>query len=1068
MIPAPRTQAPAETALVPELVARQAARTPGATAVLADGVRMSYGELDRRSAGLAGRLRELGAGPEAPVGILLGRSGDLVVALLAVLRAGAPYLALDAGAPQSRLDALVTASGTRLILCDPATSKAGAATGAAVVRPAESGEPVAVRPAEAGEPVAVRAGLDGQDAAYILHTSGSTGTPKGVVVPHQGLAAMVNGTADLLRLTPEDRVLHRTPLVFDAHVWEIFAPLIRGAAVVLAPDADRDPATVLHTITEQQVSVVQAVPTIWRQMVLEDGWDRCTTLRALVSGGERLSTELADRLAELSGAEVWNVYGPTECTVNATAYRFTPGAAAGDVPIGRPLPRTRVLVTDTAGTPVGIGVPGELLIGGVQLARGYLHRPDQTAERFVPDPIAQDGSRLYRTGDRVRWRADGQLEYLGRIDEQLKVNGVRLEPAEVEAALLGHPGVAAAAVAPYTAAGDTQQLAAYVVRAPGAERDVPLDVLLRGHLIERLPSTHLPALFVELDDIPRTTSGKTDRRALPHPLAAPTADQTPAAGDRTAPSTAAQLLIAEAWRDLLKPADDLAVQDDFFRLGGTSLQLTRLVTRLRATTGREVTLQSLLGATTLAAQAELIDGAAATPQAPIARADRSRGLPLSYEQRRLWFMDKLNPASPEWVAGLLLKLPADATREHAETALNALIARHEALRTAYTEEAGEPRQHILPEVRVELPETGTDRDALPGHLVTLLGRGFALDGTEPLLRARLFDLGDGRRIVAVALHHITTDGWSTAVLEREFAELIGAAVRGTEPVLPQLAVQYADYAVWQREHLTDAAVADELAHWREVLDGLEPLELPTDRPRPAVRDGRGSIVPFTVPAATARRLDEVARQAGTTRFAVVLTAFATVLARHTGQWDIPVGTPVAGRGRAELDGVVGFFLNNVVLRCRLDPAQDFARAVAGAGEVTKDAFAHQELPFDLLVDALVPDRDLSRTPLFQVAVDLHDEDFNGPVDEDFETIRQLWRITHTDLTLLLRPDRDGGLTGGLEFATSLFDETTARRLADHLGRLLAAAVQAPATPLDDLDMVPTQELERLDAWGSGG
>ncbi|CAL9614302.1 Linear gramicidin synthase subunit B [Streptomyces sp. enrichment culture] len=1069
MIPAQRTDAPATTVLVPELVGRHAVLTPDAVAVVAGRLRMTYGELDRRSAQLARHLRSLGAGPDVPVGVLLDRGPDLVVGLLAVWRADAAYLALDAGQPQSRLDALINGSGTRLVLCGWAGRAAVTATGAVPVVAEELTAELDALPAiDTGTAPAPG------NAAYILHTSGSTGRPKGVVVSHEAITSLVTSTVRQLTLTADDRVLHRTALVFDAHVWEIFAPLAAGGAVILAPAGQHDPATLVRVIGEHGVTVTQVVPSILRLMVAEDGWQRCEALRAVVSGGEQLQAELVQQLRVLADVEVWNVYGPTECTINATAHRFDPAQQTGPVPIGRPLPRTRVLVVDASDTPVGVGIPGELLIGGVQLARGYLGRPGHTAEHFVPDPIAKDGSRLYRTGDRVRWRADGVLEYLGRIDDQIKVNGVRVEPGEIEAALATHPDVTGAAVAAYRTPDGERRLAAYVVAredTSGTEPTAPLDTRLRAHLLELLPSTHLPTRFVELASLPLNRNGKVDRRALPDPL---TVEDTSGARDGAEPATLSELLVAEAWRELLGSATHeraLTTADDFFRLGGTSLQLTKLVTRLRAATGRDVTLRSLLSATMLREQAALLDDAGAAGGAPdgepIRPVGRTCGVPLSYGQRRLWFMDRLNPASPEWVAGLLLKLPAGAGRAEAEQALNTLVARHEALRTHYAEADGEPRQFVHSVLHIDVPEIATSRDELPARLAELLGRGFPLDGEEPLLRAALLDPGDGVRILAVAMHHITTDGWSTAVLEREFQQIVAAAARGERPVLPELPVQYADYAAWQHERLTDDVVERELAHWRAVLDGHEPLSLPADRPRPAVRDGRGSIVPFTVSARTLETLDAIGRRNGATRFATVLTAFATVLARYSGQWDIPVGTPVTGRGRPELDGVVGFFLNNVVLRCALDPALGFEEAVARTAAVTRDAFAHQDLPFDLLVDELVPDRDLSRTPLYQVAVDLHDEDFNGAVDDDFETIRRMWRITHTDLTLLLRPGPDGTLTGGLEYATALFDEATAERLAASLGHALEAAVASSATRLDSLDLLPLGDLERLARWGTG-
>ncbi|MFE4749735.1 amino acid adenylation domain-containing protein [Streptomyces mirabilis] len=1049
MFPESRTDASADAAqLTPVLVGRQASLTPEAIAVEHGRQRMTYAELDARSNRLAHLLRAQGAGPDLPVGVRLARGLDLVVGLLAIWRAGAAYLPLDTEAPRSRTSALIAASGTALVLTDARGSAAVTDAGARPVVPEDLAAELREQPADA--PVT---GVHSTNAAYVLHTSGSTGTPKGVVVSHAGIANRIGWAVRQHELSTADRVLQKTALVFDAHVWEVFAPLVSGGTLVLAPaGAERDPAALVRAVGEHRITVLQVVPSVLRLLVAEDGWQKCGALRLVCSAGEPLHAELAHRLRAVSDAELWNTYGPTECSIDVTAHRFDPAQLTGPVPIGRPIEKMRVLVVDASGSPVGVGVPGELLAGGAGVARGYLGRPGQTAERFVPDPFAKDGSRLYRTGDRVSWRADGVLEYLGRMDDQVKVNGVRIEPAEVEAQLAAHPAIAGAVVRPYAAADGAKRLAAYyVIREPVAETE------LRGHLLERLPSTHVPAALIELESFPLGPTGKVDRRALPSPDAV----AEPAG---TAPATEAELLVAEAWRSVLD-FGPLTTSSDFFRGGGTSLQLTRVAARLRAGTGRDISLRVLLGAPTLAGHAALLTAAAGEDAAPVRPVSREGGLPLSYGQRRLWFMDKMHPASPEWVAGLLLKVPAGTASELVGRALDTLVARHEALRTRYAEVDGEPRQFIEAPTGVPIRAITTGREGLPAVLAELLGTGFRLDGGE-LLRAAHITLDDDSELLAVAMHHITTDGWSTAVLEREFHQVLAALTVGEQPVLPQLAVQYADFAAWQQERLTGEAVGRELTHWRAVLDGHQPLALPTDHPRPAVRDGRGGITPVTIDAGTLAAVDTIAREHGTTRFTVLLTAYATVLARHSGQWDLPVGTPVAGRERPELDGVVGFFLNNVVLRCVLDGELGFNDAVARVAAITRDAFSHQDLPFDLLVDELAPDRDLSRTPLYQAAFDLHGEDFNGTVDGDTETVRRMWRITHTDLTLLLRPAADGTLVGGLEYATSLYEEATAARLAAGLTTLLASATADPDRALGALDLLTPGEHAELTRWGT--
>ncbi|EDY51700.1 dimodular nonribosomal peptide synthetase [Streptomyces clavuligerus] len=1068
----------AESPLIPELIARQAALDPDAVAVVAGRERLTYGELHRRAELAAHRLRQLGAGPDTPVGVRHGRGFDLVVGLLAIWRAGSAYLPLDPEAPQARLRALIDRSGTRLVLCEADQADAVTAAGARAVVPAHLVDDPSRGPGQRAD-LPPAPSLHRHNTAYVLHTSGSTGEPKGVMVSHEGAGNLIRWMVDHFGFGPGTRVLHRTPLIFDAHVWEVFAPLAAGGTLVLADaGAERDPAALVRAVAEHGVTTLQVVPSILRLMVAEDGWDRCHALRQVLSGGEQLHAELAQRLRALVDVDVWNTYGPTECSVNATAHRFDPAQSEGPVPIGRPIPGTRVLVVDATGTPVGIGVPGELLIGGAGLARGYLGRPGQTADRFVPDPYAKDASRLYRTGDRVRWTPDGVLEYLGRTDDQIKVNGVRIEPGEIESHLLDHPQVVMGTVLPYRVDDGGKRLAAYVVPASD---DAPeqIEQTLRRYLLERLPASHLPSRFLFLDRLPIGPTGKVDRKALPDPAAdsaatgadatvtGPAADSAGASASGPAGSGEALALVADIWRDVLG-VTEAAPGDDFFRLGGTSLQIALLATRLRAA-GQDITLYDLLSNPTLAAQAALLDLA---PEAPAPGTDiprlapetRAKGVPLSPGQRRMWFLDRLNPGSPEWVAGLLLRLPEGADLPVVREALGILTDRHEALRTRYTEVGGEPAQFVRASVETPLTTVNCTRAELPAELKTLMGTGFPLDGEGPLLRGTVYRVDGGPRLLVLAMHHITTDGWSSRILEDDFHRTVDALLRGERPELPELPVQYADYAAWQQERLTSGTVEREVAHWRGVLAGVEPLSPPTDHPRPPMRDGRGSIAPLQVPAATVRALDSVAQELGTTRFAVVLTALATVLARYTGQWDVPVGAPVAGRGRPELDGVVGFFLNTVVMRCRLEPELGFTEAVRRTAEVTKDALAHQELPFDLLVDELAPKRDLSRTPLYQVAFDLHGEDFNAPDDEDLEILHRMWHLAHTDLTLLLRPQPDGSLVGGLEYATSLYEHSTATALVAALGQVLESAAAEPRGRLDRLALLGSDETRRLDRW----
>ncbi|MGV9319654.1 amino acid adenylation domain-containing protein [Streptomyces sp. NPDC003660] len=1041
--------------LLPERFAEQAFRTPHAVAVVDGDRAVTYEELDRASARMARCLRDLGAGPETLVGVGLPRGLDLVVALLGVWRAGAGYVPFDPDQPPARLSGLIRDSGADLVLAAPELEATVLEGGARRVDPRELPE-TGDAPGDG-----LAAGPD--NVAYAIFTSGSTGRPKAVVITHAGIARRVGWTVERHGLGPGERVLQKTTVGFDAAGWEIFAPLVCGGTVVLAPaGAERDPAALLRAVGDFGVTVLQVVPSVLRLLAAEKGWERCGALRLLFSAGEPLHAELVARVREKvgEGVEVWNTYGPTECSIDVTAQHADPSVGTGAVPIGRPLPGTRLLVLDTNGAPVPVGVPGELYVGGPQVARGYVGRPDLTAERFVPDPYATEpGARLYRTGDQVRWRADHTLEYRGRLDDQVKVNGVRIEPAEIEAALAAHPSITGAAVTAHPAEDGGKRLVAHLTASAAVDA-----AGLRVFLAERLPDSHVPSFFRTLDAFPQLPNGKVDRAALPGPEEIAAARQP----EYTAPRDAAEAMVADVWAELLSK-ERVGAFDDFFALGGTSLQLTRLAARLRAVSSEKVSLRGLFGATTVEAQARMLTapGAPPTPahdESGILPVPRSGALPLSSGQRRLWFLDRMNPGSPEWVAPLFLRLPAELAPEVVGRALNVLGARHEPLRTRYIAEGGEPRQIIDAPgaARAELRVEDAGRAELPALFGEQFARGFDL-AEGPLWRALLVRLPGEDSLLLLTLHHITCDGWSTVVLDRELRELCAAYQDGREPRLPAPAVQYADFGAWQHTRLTEEVVERELAHWRTALDGIATLDLPADRPRPAVRDPRGSMVPVRVPADTAAGLAELGRAHGATPFMTLLTVYATLLARYSGQWDVPVGTPVAGRVRPETENMVGFFLNSLVVRCTLSAELTFSEALRRVRDAARTAFVHQELPFERLVEELQPERDLSRTPLYQAAFDLHSEGVTSVVtdDADLAAFTEAWQVAKTDLSLFMRQTPEGALDGVLEYATSLFERATAERMAGHFVTLLDQVVRHPGAPLGELELLGDEERSRL-------
>ncbi|MCP2242198.1 non-ribosomal peptide synthetase [Lentzea aerocolonigenes] len=1005
-------------ALLPELFTRQVERTPDAVAVVDDDGELTYAELDRESGRLAAALLAAGHGTGAMVGVRMRRCTGLAVAVWGIWKAGAAYVPLDPNHPASRVEGIIADTGCRLVLTEQDVSAL-----------TDGRQPVG--------PVAVTA----DDAAYVTYTSGSTGRPKGAVVTHGNVANRVRTTIVGRDLGPADRWLQKSALSFDASVTELFCPPVSGGVVVMAPDgAERDSAMMLAAVVRHRATVLQLVPSVLRMLVTDPLLRRCTSLRFLTTGGELLHYELCRQVwDQLPDVEIWNTYGPAECAVEQSEHLCDRTRTEGPVPIGRPIDGCHLIVVDDRGELAPVGVPGELWVGGVQVGRGYLGRPELTADRFVPDPVGPPGSRVYRSGDRVRWREDGLLEWLGRTDNQLKISGVRIEPAEVESALLGHPRVASCAVLAVVFGGE-KRLVAYA-----AGSDVPGPAELRAYLRDRLPDYLIPTVFVPLSSMPLTVGAKIDRSAL---RAIDLAVHTTAASDAPL-ETDAERLVAGLWQELLG-VDGVGADDDFFQLGGHSLLITRLADGLRAASGRQVEVRQLFTATTVRAQAELLSRAGEeNPAAPREPGDRSL---LSFGQQRLWVLDKLTPGTWEYVVPVFLRVPPSAATDTVRRALDELVARHEVLRTRYPARLGEPRQVIDPPGPVELRIADGPAAQDVEEFRTELGRGFDLEH-GPVLRALLIRPGAEDTRLLLTVHHIAVDGHSVTVLSDEFARLCA----GEE--LPPVPLQYADHAAWQRAALTGELASAQLEHWREDLADLPPLELPTDRPRAAGRRSDGAALDFVLPPEVAGPLLEAGRRHGATAFMTLLTAYGVLLGRYQRGWDFAVGTPVAGRTREETRATVGFFLNSLVLRNRIRPHHTFADALARTREVSTAAFANSDIPFERVLEEVQPDRDLSRTPLFQAIFDLHEGDLATTTAADDEAMGEIWRTAKTDLTLIMRRHADGSLQGILEYATALFDEATIRGIADNYTRLAAALVSSPDTPVGLLPMIGETEFD---------
>ncbi len=1069
-----------------------ARRTPEAAALAAGGERLSYRELAARAAALAGRLQRLGVGAESIVGLASERSVERIVGLLGIVLAGGAYLPLDPADPAERLALLVADAGARAVVTHGGLWRL-ALPGLAVVDLSAPGDGAV----EEGSPalqLASPAGLDAANLACVVYTSGSTGRPKGVAVTHRGVLRLIEG-ADYVRLSPAERIAQVSTPIFDTATFEIWGALLSGACLVMPPPGILSVEALKRFVREERVSVLWLTAGLFRQVV-ESGLGELAgvrQLRQLLAGGDALSVPHVERaLAELPGCRLIDGYGPTENSTFSCCHGMGgPAGVAerleGSVPIGRPIAGStaHVLASDLAAVPLG-GI-GELWLGGEGLARGYWGDAAKTAERFLPDPASGErGARLYRSGDRARQLADGRLEFLGRGDRQVKVRGFRVELEEVEAALALVPGVRAAVVEAPADGGGDRRLVAWVV---GEEKPAAL----RAALLARLPEHAVPSLFVPVDELPLTPQGKVDRRALPPP-------ERPAAAGRP-PRGPQEELVAGIFCAVLG-LDEVSAEDDFFALGGHSLLAMQAVSRLRSALGVEVSLAELFAAPTVADLAALAARPAAGESAgdpesvppPIEPSPMTQGAggepitaPLSFAQERLWFLDQLQPGSPLYNIAGAVRLDGPLSAAALAAAFGEVVRRHEALRTRFTARGGEPRQEIdPPPAGVALPvvDLGALAVASAAAAVGRLAAASSLRPFDlaagPLLRLTLLRLGGevgGAQVLLLALHHIVGDGWSIDLLLDEVRALYPAILAGAPSPLAPLPIQYRDFARWQRGWLRGAVLARELAHWRVALAGApEALELATDRPRPPLPSNRGGEVVRELPPALATALDRLGRRAGATRFMTLLAAFAALLARTAGTADVIVGSPVAGRGRLEVERLIGFFVNTLVLRAEsaADTPADALDLLARWRRAALAAYGHQDVPFERLVDELRPARDLSRHPLFQVLISLEEpravvQTLGGALGGASEGTLGGVAMTPLDiaeptakfdLTLVVRRSGDG-LRLVLDYARDLFDHTTVLRLARHLEALLAGLAADPTAAVAALPLLAPAEIHQL-------
>ena len=1003
--------------------------------------------LNARANRLANRLIARGIGPEDVVGVAFPRSLSMIEALLGVLKAGAAYLPIDPAYPRSRVSLMLADARPAVIV----TTRDVAATlpaAAETILCLDDDPPVPLLPQAAAR---VRP-LHALHPAYLTYTSGSTGAPKGVVLTHAGLANLAVAQIERFAVTSASRVLHYSAVGFDGAVSEWVTTLPCGACLVLPRDEARIGDGLAGVLTREAITHVTLLPT-----VLATLGEARPPLETLVVAAETCSAEAVARWSP--HVRMINAYGPTEVTVCATMTGPLRGASAPD--IGTPMWNMRVYVLDANLEPSPIGVNGELYVAGMGLGRAYVNRPARTGERFVADPYGPAGTRMYRTGDRVRWRPDGTLEFLGRVDHQVKIRGFRIEFAEIEAALAACPGVAHAVAAVREDGAGERRLVGYVV----AENGVSLDPsLVRKRLSDELPAYLLPSAIVVLEALPLTPHGKVDRQALPAP--AVLSEDVPA---RPYP---VEELLCDLHAEVLG-VDRVGLDDRFFDLGGHSLLAMRLVNRIGQALATKVSLRDFFEATTVAELARHIERASPYARAALEPQPRPVPLPTSYAQRRLWLLDRLAGASTEYNTAQALTIRGDLNVDALERAFTALVERHETLRTRFADVGGEPVQIVDAPAPISISVedlSGFDRGAADERaraaVSTAITTPFDLAAAPPL-RVRLLRTGEQEHVLVWVLHHIASDGWSLAIVYRELAALYQSCVTGNELALPALRVQYADFTLWQRASFEQAGVTEGVTYWRSQLAGIPArLELPADRPRPAVPTFDAGINRMILDADRTAALKRFTRTHGATPYMTLLTALAVLLWRYSGQRDFVVGTPVANRPDPQLEGLIGCFVNMLPMRMRVQRGMSLRDLLAEARRTALEAYQHQDVPFEQIVGELAPERSLNAAPIVQVVFAMQNaaaeaprlsglsiEPFGGgPARVRFELEVQAWE--HRDRI---------GLTW--VYSRDLLDEPRVERMMRHYAAVLDALVAAPAQTVEEVTLLgEAEQSELLVTW----
>ncbi|ARU62958.1 hypothetical protein CBW65_19700 [Tumebacillus avium] len=1053
----------------------QVTRTPDAVAVVLDQEQLTYAELNERGNQLAHHLKARGVGPEVLVGLCMGRSIDLAVATLGILKAGGAYVPLDPAHPKDRIGFILDDAQVKVLVTQAELVEHLPTDGVEVVAVDGDWPDIAKQPAHnpnSGETL--------ENALYVIYTSGTTGKPKGVMMTHRPLRNMISWQLQETPYAFGERTLQYASMTFDISFQEYFCTLSTGGTLVLvSEEVRRDPVRLLGYLSEKGVHRIY-LPFVAFQQLCEVAESLPEALplqlKEITTAGDQLQTTRPVRnwLGSLNGCRLYNQYGPTECHV-VTSYTLPLSQEEWPLlpPIGRPIGNTQIYILDPLMRPVPVGVPGEVYIGGMSLARGYLGRDELTAEKFVADPFSgKPGARLYRTGDLSRYMPDGNIEFYGRIDTQVKIRGYRIELGEIETILGQHPGVLETVVMAReeVEGGAKTMLVAYVVLDKEQE---PTTHELRSFLKERLPEYMVPQLFMAIGAVPLTPNRKIDRKALPSPDGLrPELNES-----YVAPRTATEELMAGIFRDVLK-VERIGIHDHFFDMGGHSLLATQMISRIRQVFGMELPVRALFEAATVASlvdymkrHSELAKEVAAPPIVPVGR---DRDLPLSFAQQRLWFIDRLtNQSSYNMFSGV--RFTGDLNADALERGLQEIVRRHEVLRTTFSMVDGRPVQVVHADMTHELEKIdlrdlpAAEREAETLRLAGLEARKPFDLSQGPLFRSTMLTVAENEAVLLFTMHHIVSDGWSIGVFVRELGELYAAFAEGKDSPLPELHVQYADFAHWQREWLEGDNLQAQLAHWKDQLDGAKAvLPLPHDHPRPPVPSLRGGSHANSLSKELSDQLQALCQQEGVTMYMTLLAALNVLLFRYTGQDDILVGSPIAGRNRAEIEPLIGFFVNTLVLRTDLSGQPTFRELLQRVRQTALDSYAHQDLPFERLVEEVQPNRDMSVSPLFQVMFAVQ----NAPMGDlslpgvTMSALEAGGGVANFELALMVY-ESEAGQLHAFNYQADLFEAATIERMAEHLQTLLAALVANPDCQIGDLPLLSAAEVQQFDAWNAG-